>query len=104
MSNQEKSGEFLVRCLKGLSWQVKIGPEDPTTEWLEVDNEQDARDIAKSRALFYETPQGCRCDPALADELERVADILSRYRTSCSMQRRLRQLAADVRNRGPTPY
>jgi hypothetical protein len=84
-----------VREYEG-TWQVLISVQDDN--WLSCDSEEDARAISIVPVLKYEALQEIKCDPDFADELEKSADALARYRMSFGA-RFLKRRADEIRKK-----
>ena len=85
-----------VRELPNGPWEVLISEIDDV--WLTCDSEDDARTIAKAHVLLEEHMGGRNSDAEFAEELEKAADIMLKYRMGFG-SRTLRHCAQEVRQR-----
>ncbi len=78
------------------NWEVLIATENT---WLSCETEHDARVIANARVLEYESEERMGTGPRLASELEKLADMLTKYRIGFG-SRHFRRLAEKARGNG----
>jgi hypothetical protein len=73
----DQPSRFPVRHVDGHGWEVLIAGRD---NWLSCRNEEDARTISSAPTLEVDVLEGRRRGDEFAAELERLADMLERYR------------------------
>ena len=88
-----------VREVTNGPWQVLINKPDDV--WLICDSEDDARTIAKASVLEDEALELRTSDEELAAELEKTADVMTKYNMGFG-SRSLRRRAQEVRQQSRT--
>jgi hypothetical protein len=94
-SDSKLPQRFPVRKVGDQKWEVLIATENT---WFSCETERDARVIARSPVLEYESLEGARTGPECAGELDELADTLTKYGIGFG-SRFFRQSATEARRR-----
>jgi hypothetical protein len=89
----DQPSRFPVRHVEGRGWEVLIAGRE---NWLSCRNDEDARTLSNASMLEVDVLEGRRRGEEFAAKLERLADMLERYRMGFG-SRFFRSSARDAR-------